>query len=102
MARGKVAAKPEPPTTSVQNKAYGKAMSRLREAHRDEFDALVMEEYEAVGLTYRKRATAEERAEREEAERTAKAKARLEKLLTEHPELRASLNGAATEQEDEE
>jgi dsDNA-binding SOS-regulon protein len=104
MARGKTTTKtakqPLPPTSSLQNKAYGKAMSRLREEHREEFDALVAEEYEAVGLTFRKRASAEEREAREAAEREAKAKAKLDKLLAEHPELRAHLNGSAT-QEDE-
>ncbi len=79
-----------------RNKAYGAATTRLRDAHRDEFNALLEEEYKALGLTPRRRRTAEEieaeakakeqikaeRAETKRLEKIAKLKAEMEALLT--------------------
>lgn len=56
-----------------RNKAYSNAERRLREAHPDEFQTLLKEETEAMGLTYVRRLTAEERAEVLRQERLAKA-----------------------------
>lgn len=78
---------------SAQNKAYGKATTRLREAHREEFDALVAEEYRKVGLAFRRRRTAEEREQDERKARTERAQAALRKLLTAHPELQEEMHG---------
>jgi len=82
---------------SAQNKAYGKAMKRLREAHREEFDKYVEEEYTAVGLVFRRRASAEERAEREKAERIEAGKAAYAKLIESNPDFRAYLAKEALE-----
>lgn len=57
--------------------AYSAAETRLREAHHDEFRALVKEEADRRGVTYVFRKTETERAA-----------AQLEQLLADHPELR--------------
>jgi hypothetical protein len=88
---------------SRQNAAYTKASARLREAHREEFDGYLGEEYEAVGLTYRRRATAEEREQKAREERMAKAQGQFEKLMEDFPEFRQALAAKAlelTQQED--
>lgn len=56
---------------ALKNKLYSEALRELRESHRAEFDALVTTKFEAVGLTYRKRLSSEERA-RANIERIAK------------------------------
>ena len=61
-----------------RNKAYGVATTRLRDAHRDEFNALLGEEYMALGLTPRRRRTAEEI----DAEKSAKEQVKAEKAET--------------------
>lgn len=43
-------------------KAYNAAESRLRRAHRDEFQRLLKDETEKLGLEYKPQLTAEERA----------------------------------------
>ena len=58
-----------------RNKAYTAASTRLREAHRDEFNALLEEEYGKLGLAPRRRRTPEEI----EAEKAAKAAVKAEK-----------------------
>lgn len=70
--------------TEVQKRraAYSAAESRLREAHLDEFKALVKEEADRLGVTYVFRKT--------DAERAAE---QLDKLLATHPELRARAAG---------
>lgn len=77
-------------------KAYGKATARLREAHREDFDRMLVEEYEAAGLEVRRRLTAEERAVRDaekaaerEAKRQAKAAAKIAALEAELAALKA-------------
>lgn len=47
---------------ALRNEAYGAAVARLRDAHREEFTNLVSEEYAARGLSYRRRLTPEEKA----------------------------------------
>lgn len=64
-------------TATAQRKAYGLAQKRLREAHRDEFNAFMKEEAKALGVDWSPKPT--------EAE---KAAAEMEALLTAHPELR--------------
>lgn len=47
---------------SSRNKAYTRAIGRLRAAHQGEFNDLLAEEYGALGLTVRRRKTVEEKA----------------------------------------
>lgn len=75
--------KTEKKQSSDANRLYGKAMTALREAHKDEFRDLLEKAYSDEGLTYRVRLTAEERAEKEAAERLAKAKAKADALRAE-------------------
>ncbi len=63
-----------------QNAAYSRASTRLRQAHRDEFDGYLAEEYAARGMVYRRRLTPEERAEAEKQERLAKAHRQVKKI----------------------
>jgi hypothetical protein len=60
---------------NARNKAYTAATTALRDAHRDEFNDLLEAEYGKLGLTPRRRRTAEEI----EAEAAAKAQAKAEK-----------------------
>lgn len=62
---------------SLRNAAYNAAARALREKHPDEWDTLVSAEYEARGLTYRRRLTPEE-----------KARKVIEDTLAEFPDLR--------------
>lgn len=60
---------------SARNKAYAAANARLRDEFRERFNDLLTEEYAALGLTPRRRRTAEEI----EAEAAAKEQVRREK-----------------------
>lgn len=84
--------------TSASNKAYGDAMTALREKYRVEFDALLIEKRAALNLPPTTRRTPEqvaadkaalaaERAAIKEAARKEKAKATLDALLSEFPDL---------------
>jgi len=64
-------------TTSVANACYGAATTALREAHREEFDALLDAEYEKVGKTRVKKRTAEQIAAEKAAAAEAKAAAKV-------------------------
>ena len=75
-----------------RNKLYAKATASLREKHRSEFEALLHEEYKAAGLTYRRRLTAEERAERDKRIAETKAAQKVMKIQEEFPDLGISLN----------
>lgn len=59
-------------------KAYGAATTRLRDAHRDEFNRLMKAEAEALGVEWSPRLSAEEKAEKD-----------LIALLAQHPTLAA-------------
>jgi hypothetical protein len=63
-----------------QRKAYGLAQTRLREAHREEFNAFMAEEAKALGIEWKPKPTDEE-----------KAKAELDKILAAHPGLREQM-----------
>ena len=63
---------------SKQRKAYGAATARLREAHRDEFNTFMQEEAKTLGIDWKPKPTDAQ-----------KAKAQLDALLAEHPELRS-------------
>lgn len=77
------AAQEQPSEAELRRRAYAAGEKRLREAHRDEFLQYVQQEATALGVEYKPRPTAAE-----------KAQAKLEALLTEHPELRAQLGQA--------
>lgn len=70
---------------TLQRKAYGLAQARLREAHRDEFNAFMATEAKALGLDWKPKPTDVE-----------KAAGQLAALLAAHPELREQF-GAAEE-----
>ena len=71
-----VAAKP---SEKDRNKAYTKAAARLREAHQEEFDRLLAEEYEAIGAVPRRRKTEEEKAAEAAAREEEKQRRKREK-----------------------
>lgn len=64
--------------------AYSSATSRLREAHKEEFDGFYQEEAEARGVEYTPRPTAEQKAEAE-----------LASLLEKFPHLRSKVDEVA-------
>lgn len=65
----------EKKSDNARNKAYAAATTRLRDLNREQFNLLLEEEYAALGLTPRRRRTAEEI----EAEKAAKEIIRAEK-----------------------
>lgn len=79
--------------TSLRNGLRNQAEREIIEAHRAEFDTRLESLYTANGLSFRKRLTQEERAAKQAAERLAKAKAKLDALLAENPELASELPG---------
>ena len=68
----------DPKPDNSRNKAYGAATTRLRDAHREEFNTLLAEEYKALGLAPRIRRTPEQI----EAERAAKEQVKAEREQT--------------------
>lgn len=79
-----MAKKNETPSKST---LYGQAVRELRTRHAEEFDQIVTDIYAEHGLTYTRRLTPEERAERAAAEEKAKAEAALIRLVQRHPVL---------------
>lgn len=70
-----------------RGKAYNNATNTLRDAHRQEFNTLMVAEAKALGIEWKPRLTEEE-----------KAAEKIKSLLAEHPEIDlASLTGTATE-----
>lgn len=65
---------------SASNKITAIAQKRLREAHPEEYEAFKVEAAEELGVTYKRRKTAEE-----------KARETLAAILREHPSVRAEL-----------
>lgn len=63
-----------------QRRAYGLAMTRLREAHREEFNTFMAEEAEKLGVEWKPKPTEEQ-----------KAKAQLDAILASHPGLREQI-----------
>ena len=74
--------------TALRNQLRNQAERHILETHRDEFDAYAEKLYTDNGLTFRRRVTAEEREAKVAADKEAKAKAKLEKLYAEFPNLR--------------
>jgi transketolase len=84
--------------SSFANAAYTAAEKALKEAHKDEFEALLQAEYDKAGVKRVKRLTAEERAAKVAEEKAAKeaakkaaerekAQATLDALLATYPDL---------------
>jgi hypothetical protein len=69
--------------SSENNRAYSAATTLLRHNHKDEFEKLLTAEYERRGLSYRPRVSPVEREERAKAEKMAKARARVDAIVTE-------------------
>lgn len=78
---------------ALARKAYGQATSRLREQFKPEFNQYLEEEYAALGVTVRRRRTAEEAEaakQQAEVERAARRfQKRLEKIAKMEAELEA-------------
>lgn len=74
--------------TALRNKLRNQAERHILELHREEFDAYAEQLYTENGLSFRKRVTAEQREAAKLADKEAKAKAKLEKLYAEFPNLR--------------
>jgi hypothetical protein len=81
-------AEPGKSGTALRNQLRNKAERYILEKYRDEFDAYAEQLYSDNGLSFRRRTTAEEREAAKVAEKEAKAKAKLEKLYAEFPNLR--------------
>jgi hypothetical protein len=79
--------------TALRNGLRNQAERQIIEAHRADFDSLLERLYTENGLSFRKRLTAEERAAKQAEEKRAKAKAKLDALLAEHPDLAGELAG---------
>jgi len=76
-----------PKVTSNASKHYAAAEKALREAHKDEFEALLSAQYEAAGETRVRRLTATERHAKMAEEARAKAAAKLQEILNVYPDL---------------
>jgi hypothetical protein len=63
-----------------RRKAVYQATKRVREAHADTYEKFLREECDALGIEYKRRRSGEERA-----------RAQIEKLLAEYPELAETL-----------
>lgn len=70
----------------LHREAYGKAMSRLRDAHPDEFNSLRMEEAKARDLDWKPKPTEEQ-----------KAREQLAKILAEYPGLAETIGAGPDE-----
>ena len=63
--------------SKIAQAARTAAETRLRQAHKDELAQYMHEEHESRGVTYTPRLSPQERAERDEAARKAKAQAKI-------------------------
>lgn len=72
---------------SPRNAAYGAAMQALKAAHPEEWETLYEKECANHGVVYKKRMTAEERQAQVEAEKLEKARAKVEALKAQYPDL---------------
>jgi hypothetical protein len=88
---------------ALARKAYGQATTRLREQFKEDFNYLLTEEYAKLGVTVRRRRTAEEQEQakaEEQAERAAKKEAKrqakIAKMEAELEALRASTDPSAS------
>lgn len=66
----------------LHREAYGKAMSRLRDAHPEEFNVLRTEEAKARGLDWKPKPSEKD-----------KARETLARILADHPELAEAFTG---------
>jgi CRISPR/Cas system CSM-associated protein Csm4 (group 5 of RAMP superfamily) len=88
---------------ALARKAYGQATTRLREQFKEDFNYLLTEEYAKLGVTVRRRRTAEEQEQakvEEQAERAAKKEAKrqakIAKMEAELEALKASTDPSAS------
>jgi hypothetical protein len=81
---------------NARNKAYAAATTRLRDLNREQFNLLLEEEYGKLGLTPRRRRTAEEIAAEAAAKEQIKAEKaemkRLEKIAKLQAEMEALMS----------
>ena len=63
-----------------RSKAYNRAVKRLRDAHTEDWERFVAQEYAAEGLRYQPRLTPEQKAQHT-----------IEELLSEFPDLRGKI-----------
>ena len=82
--------------TTTRNALRNQAEREIIEAHRADFDARLEALYTENGLSFRKRLTAQQREEQKAADKRAKAKAKLDAILAEHPDLAAQIDGQTT------
>ena len=66
-----------------RNAAYGKALAGLKASHEEEFQTLYEAACAEYGVTYKRRLSAQEKAEIAQAERLAKAQAKAAALKAE-------------------
>lgn len=71
----------------ARRNAYAKAEKMLREIHADEFKGLYAKACADLGVEYKPRLTAEERAAKVAEEKRAKAAAKIAALQAEYPDL---------------
>jgi hypothetical protein len=67
-------------STAKAQRAKHRAFKRFIDEDPIKWEKMLKEEYEKDGLTYKRRLTAEERKERDEAEKKAKAEEQIRKL----------------------
>lgn len=87
----------QPKKQSDSNRRYTMATARLREAHAEEFQAILAQVYQEEGAVYVPRLTPEERAKRDEDARRAKAAEKMASLLAEFPDLAPGDRSASAE-----
>jgi hypothetical protein len=68
--------------------AYTAANTALRESHREEFERLYQQKAQELGVDYKPRPTAEQRAQEQ-----------MEALLNEYPQLREQFGSTTTDEE---
>ena len=82
--------------TALRNQLRNQAEREIIEAHRADFDSRLEALYTEKGLSFRKRLTAQQREEQKAADKRAKAKAKLDAILKEHPDLAGEIDGQTT------
>lgn len=86
---------------TLVRKAYGEAMSSLRDAHRDEFDTLLKKSYSKYGITVRKRMSAEEAREARAAREQIRAERAEQRRLSKIAALQAKIEELESALDDE-
>jgi hypothetical protein len=84
---------------NARNKAYAAATTRLRDLNREQFTLLLEEEYAALGLTPRRRRTAEEIAAEKAAKEQIKAEKAHQKALEKKARLLAEIEALGLDED---